>query len=707
MYDLRKLPVLRALVPFFGGVVCGTACFTSILPWRVLIMSLIIWTLALFLYFRQGSRTSSHPWLLPALLFLLIFVLGWGNAMLSKPADPGFPIDERVLVRGEVSGAPIPGPQAHSFDLEVHLLVSGDSRFRVHTHLRAYFRIQADSLIPDAGEIWQFSGKLAAIQNNGNPGEFDYKSLMSRRNCWYRFYISTGEESDVCNRRIEGDQRRLSSSLIRKRITGHWHGDTEEISLLKAVCLGDRSSLTDELRQVYTAAGGMHLLAVSGLHVGLIWWVLQYMTAWMYLLFRSEKQKTVAILGLLWFYAFVTGFSSSVSRAVCMFSFFSAGRILGKRIHPLNVVFVSAFLLVLIQPVRLLDVGFQLSYCAITGIVSFFPLLKNLTRIKNRLLRKIWEAASVSLAAQLSTAPLVIYYFHQLPLYSLLTSLIAIPLLSVLISVFVCSVPFISAGILEDFFNFLLVGLARLMNGLMDQISTLPGALPDGLQMDLLSLSVGLLILLLLATFLHGNRRIPPYLILLLISVSLIWSSTSSLKCQHSSELIITHFRGASMIIFRQGRALDQYCWYRDSSSRDYMKAYSDGCWSRRRYQKQLYAPEEAGSFSERISGCVWLAEGLWLLGNDLCSGLVFGQGLEENRWGSAFGDSANALTFTPCFILLSGEPEPGSLQEVPWRDQTDLVIDGSNRSWYKDRLDAGWDGSYLTDRSGAYVKRW
>ncbi len=713
MYDFRKFPLLRALIPFFGGVVCGTALIPLTRPEGVLFLSLSLLVLALFMFFWQGGRKGSGLWLLSLILFLLLFIAGAGNAMLTRPRDPGLPVGERVLVRGEVTGSPLPGPHGFIFDMQVYLVFSGSTSYPASTLLKTYLRIPADSLVrdesplPAAGELWQFSGKLVTIRNNGNPGGIDFKSHMNRNNCWYRFYVSTGAEAVLCNRQVSGQGRRLSASRIRKRLSDHWQGEAEEVSLLKAVCLGDRSSLSDELRQSYKAAGGMHLLAVSGLHVGLIWWVLQYMTGWMHLIFRSEKLKTVLLVGLLWFYAFVTGFSSSVSRSVCMFSFFSAGRLWGERTHPLNGIFVSAFILVLLKPARLMDLGFQLSYMAVSGIVSLYPLLKVLPGVKNPFLRWIWEATFVSLSAQLSTAPLVIYYFHQLPIYSLITSMIAIPLLSVMICIFVCSVPFISAGILEEFFSFLLIKLARLMNRCMDQISDLPGALLEGLHLDRAALLFWLLLLVLGLITLHVRSRTPRYLVLLLISVFLIWSSGSRMKCQGSSELLITHFTGASMLIFREGARLDFYCWYRDRSSMEYMQTYRDLAWSRRRYQKLVNEVDGRGTIRGNISGCVKLEEGLWLLGNDNCAGLVISKGIKEHTRAAVFEDSAGLQNFRPDFILLSGEPEVQKLSESMCGDKVDLVLDGSNRNWYKEKMALRCERAYLTDRSGAYMKRW
>jgi len=706
MFDLRKIPMLRVLVPFFGGVLTGFQVCSKIQPWWVIVLSLLLWVLAFAIFKLQRLKPAWLPWLMAPLLCLLLFIVGVGTGIKTRPLDPGLPVEELVLVKGELRGSPQKGSYAYAFDMELDLLWSADTICRTSTLLKCYLPLQSDSLLPAQGEIWQFSGKLVSIRNSGNPGSPDYRSIMGWKNYWYRFYVSSVTEGAHFNKEVAGRERRLAPERIRSLVSDHWHGDREEVSLLKAVCLGDRSALTDDMRQAYTAAGGMHLLAVSGLHVGLIWWVLQYMTGWMSLLLRKEIQRTVLVVGLLWFYAFITGFSSSVCRSVTMFSFFSASRMMGERAQPLNVILVSAFLLVLIEPVRLTDVGFQLSYTAIIGIITLHPLVLRKVRVKNRLLRWVWEATSVSLAAQVSTAPLVIYYFHQLPIYSLITSLIAVPLLSLLIAIFVCSVPFVSMGILENLSSFLLVELARLMNRSMEHLSSMPGAVLDGLQLDRISLLVWILGLLMGMIALYGRRRIP-YLLLFLISFSLVWNSFSALKRRSSSELLIAHFRGASMVSIREGVRVDHYCWYRDSSSLDYMKAYRELTWSKRFFENRLYEEDKGIRITGGSSACVKLREGAWLLGGDSFRGLVLTEHMDACLWDGLYSDSSGNKAGLPDFILLSGEPMMDGLKKKSWMHEVTFVMDGSNRSWYKERMLAKWDRIYLTDQRGAYVKRW
>jgi competence protein ComEC len=557
------------------------------------------------------------------------------------------------------------------------------------------------------GETWQWLGQLAPMRNSGNPGSPDFESIMHRKKCWYRFYASGSKDLVHSGRRI-GKSTRLSNSYhVRNALSARWQGDDEEVALLKAVCLGDRAYLSEDMRQSYGAAGGMHLLAVSGLHVGLIWWVLQGATRWMVRKARSELFRTLAVVGTLWFYASVTGFSASVCRSVTMFSFFSVGRMLGQRTYVLNGIFVSALILLAIQPSRLIEPGFQLSYAAILGIVTFYPVFRRLFKLKYRLLRWLWEAAAVSLAAQLLTAPLVMYYFHHLPVYSLLTSILAVPMLSVLIALFACSVPFMVVGVLENTFSFMLTKLAHLMNFTMEAVAALPGALLEDVPLSSGMLILILVLMSLLMFIVQGPSRLPAYLLLLALAVTMFFSAWTLDSRKRSSQLVLCHFKGASMVIFREGSQVDHFCWYRDSSSLVYMQKYIADTWNRRMYQNHLHAPGDSAYVRGSTSACMELARGIWSVGNDQMRGWVVTGPLNGTHPAQLQLESADTGLRAPDFILLSGEPKVFNLQALGPGSTIDLVMDGSNRSWYKERIYASKVPFYDTERQGAYMKRW
>jgi ComEC/Rec2-related protein len=462
------------------------------------------------------------------------------------------------------------------------------------------------------------------------------------------------------------------------------------------------------MRQAFGTAGGMHLLAVSGLHVGLIWWVLQRLTRWMV---RKERAEGIQDPGSarVCFGSMprLTGFSASVCRSVTMFSFFSLGKMLGQRTQLLNAILVSALMLLVIRPSWLLEAGFQLSYAAMFGIVAFYPIIRGLFKPKYSLLKWVWEAAAVSMAAQLFTAPLVIYYFHQFPLFSVFTSILAIPMLSLMIALFTCSVPLMFAGLFENSLNTLLVTLASLMNHTMEFLASLPGAMLEEIPLSLASLILWMVLLGLLVLALQGRSGLAPYLFCVVLSTWIFHGAFAHWTLQRSSRLLIGHFRGASMVSFREGRQVDHFCWYRDSSALSLMQNYRSEAWNRRWYDNHVHATGNASSDRGSVAACLQLTQGIWLVGNDRRKGWVIsGKSLNQKHLRLLF-DSSTRGWKAPDFILLSCEPWFFFPELLPSGWTSDVVMDGSNRPWYGKRMQVLQAPIYDTERLGAYMERW
>ncbi|MEN8227252.1 MAG: ComEC/Rec2 family competence protein [Bacteroidota bacterium] len=698
MFDLRKAPVAKVLIPFAGGAVAGYEIVVPVGVLVVLLTSLLIWLILVSLFLQHRGRRRLINLAFASLSLIFFFTAGYGTGMITRPTDPGLPVGDHVMIRGEVLEEAYPGKRNWIMEMRLITLVSGSNSYHTRTCLKVYMEMPADSMLPAAGETWQLYGQLSAIRNNGNPGELDYEAIMHRKDCWYRFFVSS-RYTGV--RQVENQlENSIRAASIRKTISDNWSGDREAVSLLKAVCLGDRSGLTNDMRQSYSAAGGMHLLAVSGLHVGLIWWVLQHSLSWMVRLFRKEHYRAITIITLLWFYAYVTGFSSSVSRSVTMFTFFTLARMMDRRTHPVNGILVSAFVLILINPGKLLDVGFQLSYAAILGIVTLFPNLRSLLKVKNRFLKWIWEATIVSLSAQLSTAPLVVYYFHQLPAYALLTNLFAIPLLSGLIALFVFSFPFMATGFLAELFNEILVRMGSVMNRSMEFVASIPGAVIGELSLDQMSLYMFMAVIFMGMLMLNYRSNFPRYGMLFLVSAMLGWTSWSRYNRLHSSEMVVSHFNGCSLVTFREGLQVDHYSWHRDGSTNRYMDQFKWMNWDSRRYESRSIETGNSVHMEGVISTCRLVAPGLWIVGNDRIKGWVITDLPGKNN--------LDFLADKPgSFILLSCEPKIRETFVNERAASCDLIVDGSNREWYIRQLERKEETIHFTDYQGAYLKRW
>jgi competence protein ComEC len=260
----------------------------------------------------------------------------------------------------------------------------------------------------------------------------------------------------------------------------HIH-NKRSLAIAKALTLGIKDELDNELRNAYASAGAMHVLAVSGLHVGIIFLIIStVLKKW-----RNHKTGrylfAIVNISILWSYAFITGLSPSVQRAAMMFSFIILAQAMRRQTNIYNTLAASAFVLLSINPFLLFSVGFQLSYLAVLGIVFFQPKLYGLLQFKFLLWDKIWAITCVSIAAQLATAPLGLLYFHQFPTYFFLSNLVVIPAAFVILnsSLFLLIISFWEwaaewIGLVIDHFiqaiNFLVFGLDYLPKSTIDGI---------------------------------------------------------------------------------------------------------------------------------------------------------------------------------------------------------------------------------------------
>lgn len=710
MFDIRRIPVARVLLPFAAGSLAGSLDILIAGPWLLLSAGMGLW-MCMLLFFRLIKPERVLPIAgFSVAAWGLFFLTGLGTGNLDKPVDPGLPDNEPVVISGRILEANVDEGGRLVTELELQAAVTTDTVFHARTIIKAYTEIIPGAGLPVPGETWIFYGRLAPIRNNGNPGEVDYASILNRNNCFYRFYSDPG--LNLPSRMEYSFGRGSGAGRIRTAVSGHWSGPPEAVSLLKAVCLGDRSGLNGEMRQHYSRAGGMHVLAVSGLHVGLIWWLLQRAFSFLVRLFRREVYRVLVITALLWFYAWVTGFSSSVCRSVTMFTFFSLARLICHRYHPVNAILVSALFLLLIHPGRLLDAGFQLSYAAVLAIVTLQPWFCRMVRVRHRLLKWCWELTGVSLAAQAGTLPLVMGYFHQVPVYSLATNLVAIPLLSCIIALFVATVPLMALGAGTGVIDRLLLFLGEAMNRTMEMVSSIPGAVIGNIQMDPVFMAISMLLVFLGILVLNSPARIPRYLFVGTLCLILLWSARNRTSMLNSCQVVVHHFYRCSVVTFREGRCVDHYIWCSDPEGVAWVDRYLETAWRNRVLEgsvilvsngyssdpgaKEFPEPPSLGG----ISACCPLGPGTWIVGNDHCSGLVV----------TGPPDRAEAEIFTgigTAFLLLSGEPRlSASLEELISTRKEGVVIDGSNRDWYVERMGNFTNLLYLTREQGAYILR-
>ena len=360
------------------------------------------------------------------------------------------------------------------------------------------------------GDNLLIKGAPRLIPSPSNPGQFDLQKFSAYKNIFHQHFIRDRELKWIGNKpsnkflHYATLTRLWADSILR----AHIHGEREQ-SLASALVLGVTDGLDNDLLNAYSASGAMHVLSVSGLHVGIVYWVILMMFKPIQRLKNSQWILAVTSIVVLWIYAFVTGLSPSVLRAVTMFSFVALARPLNRQTNIYNTLAASAFILLVYDPYMLMSVGFQLSFLAVLGIVRFQPGLYLLWEPNNRLWDEVWKITSVSIAAQLATFSLSLFYFHQFPNYFLLANLFVIPLSFV---VLLMGIGIIAVGYFDtvaSVLGWLLEWIIRFLNEGVFLVERLPLSVLDNVHISLLQCWVLILLMVSVHVWIETKKSTP------------------------------------------------------------------------------------------------------------------------------------------------------------------------------------------------------
>ncbi len=371
------------------------------------------------------------------------------------------------------------------------------------------------------GERIIFSGQLKQPSDPKNPDEFDYARFLSLSQIYYTIYLPGNKWNKLNDayhfslNSFAGNVRRyLMNSMQENGLSGR------EYAVTAAIILGYDELMDEELEKGFINAGAMHILCVSGLHVGIIYLVMNFILG---LLLRKNSLrhvKAIVLLFIVWSYALLTGLSPSVQRASVMISVFIIGSTTNRDRDSYNTLAASAVLMLLYDPLLIFNVGFQLSYTAVLGILIFHRPIYNLLSLKNQILDKMWSVFVLSIAAQLGTFPLAIHYFHFFPTYFWLTNLFIFPLSFLIVAtgfgfLLISWIPVISAIV-----GHVLAWLVMLLNNLIGLVEYLPYHGIDDLYFPwIVVFMVYSLILISLQVFIFRKIK---YLMPLMIAVFLL-----------------------------------------------------------------------------------------------------------------------------------------------------------------------------------------
>ena len=405
-----------------------------------------------------------------------------------------------------------------------------------------------------------------------NPDVFDYRSYLQRRGVSLTAFVQPHEWVllEHPNRpSVSAAAARLQSVFSDLFAANGLSGP--EYSVITAILLGNNETMDADLKAGYSAAGVSHILCVSGMHVGIIFMILNFLLKPLDYSIRLRFVKSLLLVLAVWFYAALTGLAPSVQRSATMFTFMTVGGLLRRPVDVFHSLFASMFFLLLINPLLIFEIGFEMSYLAVFGIVIFQPRLSALLSPKTRIGRYFWELVCVSVAAQLSTFPLSVYYFGQFPNYFLLSNLSVMSLSFVVIVTGVVLLvvswcPAVAGGV-----GWLLTREIRMMNGIISFINTLPYSVTDHLSFTLLQTLLIYGIITTAFLFFVKKIKMLKYCSLILTIVLLVTFTFA--KFQRLSNREITFYsinkctvvgvnRGGEGVLFLDSAAMASSDWY-------------------------------------------------------------------------------------------------------------------------------------------------
>ena len=454
-----------------------------------------LFSTAAFLYiftqfFRRYQFPSFQSVSFAVLAFLICFSFGYLNAYwqaeqhdkahLFQVASNEIEAFEAILVNAGKETE-----KTHGFKVEILQIKQKGEWHNFYGKAIIYF--QKDSLSGNLnyGDQLLIKSRLSELEVPKNPLEFNYKRFLGFDQIYHQQYVTSGNWLTLKEK--QGNQiiaASIKTGQYLEEIMDEYIPNQRSLAIAKALSIGIKDELDNELRNAYAAAGAMHVLAVSGLHVGIIYLIIAiFFKKW-----KSHKIGRILFavisLFLLWAYAFITGLSPSVQRAASMFSFIIIADAMQRRTNIYNTLAASAFVLLSINPFLLFAVGFQLSYLAVLGIVFFQPKLYGLLQFKAWLPDKIWAITCVSIAAQLATAPLGLLYFHQFPTYFFLSNLVVIPAAFVILngSLLLLIISFWHWA--AEWIGFLIDHFIQLINYLVFTLEYLPNSTIDGIYIN-------------------------------------------------------------------------------------------------------------------------------------------------------------------------------------------------------------------------------
>ena len=490
MYFWKQTPLFRLLLPFVFGIIFQW--YVGITLVTQLFIALFSMLLFFVINFLPQHTIFVLGWLRGIAITIFLFTAGafitYKNDIRNNDKWVGKLYNNQGAVLTTLQEPLVEKAKSYKALASIDAVFANNKWVRVKGNVLLYFK--KDSLPPSLsyGSQIIFVKPLQPITNSGNPGSFNYQRFNAFKDIYHQCFLQGADykSSGIVNK---SDFRQWLFNLqfaVNNALKKYIVAEREQ-GVAEALLIGYRDDLDKNLVQAYSNTGVVHIIAISGLHLGMIYGTLLLF----FKLFKKQRWtlwvKPLVILSVLWIFSLVAGAAPSILRSAVMFTFILAGESLGKKLTIYNTLAASAFTLLILNPFALWDVGFQLSYAAVLSIILFMKPVFGWLYFKNKLLRGIWQLNAVTLSAQILTVPIVCFHFHQFPNLFLISNFIVVPLSSIILfgELIICLFSSIFAPV-AAFAGMITEKLLWMMNAFIVRINNLSFAVTDNIQLNII-----------------------------------------------------------------------------------------------------------------------------------------------------------------------------------------------------------------------------
>jgi competence protein ComEC len=544
---LENYPIVKVLLPYIIGVVVAYyGDFSGEVCRRILISTLSIFLLVCILSFVKLYQWRVVQTVAMAISFVLTGFCLTNMRFQPSSSENCFETSADWVMR-VVSE---PTFREKSVKIEVEVFQNIDCK---NVRGKVLLYVQSSALEEELryGDLLFVHAKLSRILPPCNPDAFDNQLYMRRRGIYYSGFVREGAwerfgsaPANLLKSAAQKTRNRLTDIYVTAGMSG------DELDILKAILLGDDDTLDPELKASYASAGVSHILCVSGMHVGIIYMIINFLLKPLDLFRTSRIIKTILVMLVIWLYASITGLAPSVTRSATMFTFVAVGQSLRRNTNVFHSLFASMFILLVINPLLLFEVGFQLSYLAVAGIVLFQPKLAAFYQCRTRVGKYFWELLTVSVAAQLGTSPISIYYFAQFPNYFMLSNLSVITLSFVVIVTGVALLPVSLIPVVTKYLSWILTWEIRIMNRIIVFIEQLPHSVTEDIDYNILQVLLFYGVIVCFCLLLYQRSRRFFWSTSVLLALFFVSFVVKKGVWNRETEVMVYHIRGCSAVSF-------------------------------------------------------------------------------------------------------------------------------------------------------------